>query len=633
MHTTHFSLRLLGDFEVLRDGERLSDRCRGKMRALLAYLAAESSRMHTRQALGALLWPEQDEEHARQSVRQALTSLRSVLGDRDGTASLFRVDRESVGLNPQGAHQIDVAALAPAAPTGCTPGVLHSRAACRRCHQVAAAHYRGPFLAGLSLPEAPEFESWLECKRQWFGQRAAEAFTHLAACYEQSGDPGRALQYARAQLRVEPWNEEAHRQVIRLLTLGGRRNAAIAHYRRVCTLLRDELGVEPEAQTRALYERARAGLIAPAPGQPVERLLGAGPAAPRVCPSAPPGHCGERRLLTVLSCEVRCAPEEDPEDLYVRSSRGLAAAAHLVRQQGGYVVESDGAGLTAYFGYPASCDEPSLRAVRAAVALRDSVAGEPRLRMRVHTDIVFVPPRLRGACDTDASLVGTAPRFARTLHGAAPDIDLAVSAGTHALVRDAIECRALPSHTLAGVGEAITLHEVLRVLDAPEPVGPAAAPAGVNPEPDFERQPAAAGEPGRRLALQITERVGAMLERLGRSKALVQLASNLGPQFSERRLGELLNRVGNLGLDPLTLAGELERLVASGMLESKTDGSATGYRFQEPMVREVAYRSQSRAQQRLYRTLLAGLEADAGPRAQPGKRRPRQIRPRASERR
>ena len=68
-----------------------------------------------------------------------------------------------------------------------------------------------------------------------------------------------ALRYARAQLRVERWEEEAHRQVIRLPALGGARNAALAHYRRMRTLLAEELGVEPEEASRSLHEAIRAG--------------------------------------------------------------------------------------------------------------------------------------------------------------------------------------------------------------------------------------------------------------------------------------------------------------------------------------------------------------------------------------
>jgi DNA-binding SARP family transcriptional activator/class 3 adenylate cyclase len=597
MHTARFSLRLLGGFEVLRDGKPLSGRCGGKMRALLGYLAAESAQPHTRRSLGAMLWPEQDEDHARQSLRQALTGLRAVLGDREGPASLLRIGRESIALNPDGPHEIDVTRLAALSPTGCTPGVFRSRADCRQCHQVAAAHYRGEFLAGLSVPDAPEFQSWLECKRQWFGRQAAEVFADLAACYEQSGQGERALEYARAQLRSDPWNEQAHRQVMRLLAAGGRRKDAIAHYRHVCTTLAEELGIEPEEETRALYERARRGLIEPVAALPIEPLAGPGSGEPCVCPAAAAGHAGERRVLTVLSCDAGCALGEDPEDLHRRSNERLAQAANSVRQHGGHVVESDGIGLTAYFGYPLPCEEPSLQAIRAAVALRESASGRQRLRTRVHTDVVFVPPRRRAACDPDASIVGTAPRYARALHRVAPEIDVAISASTYGMVRGAVECRSIPSQVLPDAAQPIALHEVVRILEATEQARPASS----------EESP-----------LRIAERVGARLDRLGRAKALVQLASNIGREFSEARLGQLLSQVQNLGLDAPTLAEELDRLVRLGIFQSWTEASVTCYRFRQPTVQEVAYRSQSRSQQRLYEKLLAGL-GSVGPRRPPRK--------------
>ncbi len=598
MRSTQFSLRLLGGFEVLRDGQPLSARCGGKMGALLGYLAAESAKTHTRRALGALLWPEQDEDHARQSLRQALTTLRRILGDCDGSRSLFRIDRESLGLNPKSVHEIDVAALDPVSPADCTPGVLRSRAACRECHRIAAVGYRGEFLAGLSVPDAPEFEIWLQSKRQWFSRRAAEVFADLAACYEQSGQLQRALQYARAQLRVDPWNEAAHRQVMRLLAIGGRRNAAIAHYKHVCTLLAEELGVEPEKETRALHEQVCSQRIGPDAAQPIDRLLPGEHGAPRLCDAAAPGHAGERRLLTVLSCEVRCETAEDPEVLHERSSGLLAEAARIVRRHGGHVVESDGIGLTAYFGYPVPCDHPSLQAVSAALALRDGAGGGQRLRTRIHSDLVFVPPRRRASCDIDATIVGTAPRFTRALHHQAPDIDLAVTANTHALVLGAVECRSVPSPALPAASEPQALHEVVRILEAPARI---------------------VSEPTGNMQLKTTERVAALLDQLGRAKPLVQLAAGIGQEFSETRLVQVLGQVQNLGLDPPALAEELEQLVSAGILHSWTQASATWYRFREPQVREAAYRSQSRARQRLYAKLLADLEPDARLRASAGK--------------
>ncbi len=600
MRNPRFSLQLLGGFEILRDGLRVSDRCGGKMRALLGYLAVESAQPHSRQALSTLLWPEQDEDHARQSLRQALTSLRTVLGDRRGPASLLRVDRDHVALNREGTHEFDIAALDPVRPLVPAAGILRERARCRECHQVAAARYRGPLLAGLSLPDAPEFESWLDLKRQWFNRRAAEIFAHLAACYEQSGDRERALTHARAQLAIDPWNEEAHRQVMRLLAAGGERNAAMAHYRAVRLRLAEELGVEPEEQTRVLCERVSAGRLERA-GTPPERLLGTDPGEARLCPSSPPGHTGERRALTVLTCEWRVGAQEDPESLHERAAGALAAAARVIREHRGEVVECDGAGLTAYFGYPSPCEQPSLQAVRAALAAHHGLAAQG-LRTRVHTDEVFVPARRRGSCDPDAAVVGTAPRAARALHLAAGEVDLAISANTYDLVREVIEGRALGGALVLPDGrEPLALYEVLGLRKPGSPTPPVPQGQGWKP-----------GEP---VPLAVTERIDAMLDGLGAGRYVLQLASCLAARFTERELATALCRVQHFGLDPQTLATALERLGELGVLEASIEGELRAYRFREPLVRAAVCRSQSRAQRQWYATLLREPQPPPGSRA------------------
>src|SRR5215207_9553885 len=87
------SLRLLGTFQVLREGTPVT-RFRGeKVRALLAYLATETDRPHARAALAALLWPEQPDDLALRNLTQALIRLRAALGD-EGT--LLESTREAL---------------------------------------------------------------------------------------------------------------------------------------------------------------------------------------------------------------------------------------------------------------------------------------------------------------------------------------------------------------------------------------------------------------------------------------------------------------------------------------------------------------------------------------------------------
>jgi predicted ATPase len=73
----------------------------------------------------------------------------------------------------------------------------------------------------------------------------------------QKGQKHSALDHAQQLLRQMPWNEEAHREVMELLALNGRRSEALKQFEICKQTLRDELGVDPSAETLALYERIK----------------------------------------------------------------------------------------------------------------------------------------------------------------------------------------------------------------------------------------------------------------------------------------------------------------------------------------------------------------------------------------
>src|SRR5437764_8393416 len=77
----------LGPFQVARDDKSVLGFESDKMRALLAYLVVEAGRPHHREALAALLWPDQTDTAARQNLRQALYIVRQAVdgGRESGT--------------------------------------------------------------------------------------------------------------------------------------------------------------------------------------------------------------------------------------------------------------------------------------------------------------------------------------------------------------------------------------------------------------------------------------------------------------------------------------------------------------------------------------------------------------------
>ena len=131
--------------------------------------------------------------------------------------------------------------------------------------------YGGEFLAGFHLAQAVAFDEWQAGEREWLHRRAVEAL-YAAACASEGNLPA-ALDYLQRLIKLEPWHEEAHRQLMRLLALNGQRSDALAQYATCRRVLQAELGVEPAPETRALYEQILRGqaLDGPAAWEVAER--------------------------------------------------------------------------------------------------------------------------------------------------------------------------------------------------------------------------------------------------------------------------------------------------------------------------------------------------------------------------
>lgn len=266
--TARLELCLLGSFQATLDGAPLNGIRSDKTRALLAYLAVESGRAHNRGALSALLWGESSEAAARASLRSSLSNLRQRLIRQltaDGDKPILNITRHSVRFDIDlDTCWLDVAefdALLNACHTHSHQELAHCPVCIARLEQ-AVELYQGDFLAGLALSDSPAFDEWRVIQQERYHQQMLIALEALAAHYVAIGNYAEAQEYVRRQLALEPWQEEAHRQLMHALALDGQRSAALAQYETCRRLLADELGVEPTAETEALYEEIRAGELA-----------------------------------------------------------------------------------------------------------------------------------------------------------------------------------------------------------------------------------------------------------------------------------------------------------------------------------------------------------------------------------
>ena len=128
----------------------------------------------------------------------------------------------------------------------------------------AAALYRGDLLAGMSVTEEP-WEAWLRESESGCASRPATAWP---GCSRTSGRPSHleaAIRTASQLLTLDPLQEPVHRTLMRLHAQLGQRGAALRQYQHCVSVLRSELGVEPEAETRQLYQEILQQRTAAAP--------------------------------------------------------------------------------------------------------------------------------------------------------------------------------------------------------------------------------------------------------------------------------------------------------------------------------------------------------------------------------
>jgi len=242
------SLSCLGPFQVSLDGQPVTTFKSVKVRALLVYLAVEADHPHPREVLAGLLWPDWPDRDALANLRYTLSDLRQAIGDREASPPFLLISRDTLQLNPVGDHWVDAAAF---------PKLTETDDLARMEEGVAL--YQGSFLEGFSVGDSAAFEEWALLTRERLARQMSAALHRLAAGYEQRGEYAKAASFARRQLELEPWDEAAHCQLMRALALDGKRSTALAQYEACCRLLAEELGIEPAAETTALYEQIRGG--------------------------------------------------------------------------------------------------------------------------------------------------------------------------------------------------------------------------------------------------------------------------------------------------------------------------------------------------------------------------------------
>jgi class 3 adenylate cyclase len=422
-------ISILGPVEAARCG-RAVDLGGPQQRALLALLAIRGGAIAPVDTLIDALWPDDPPASAAKIVQTYVSRLRKVLGEeaieRRGGGYALRAARESLDL-----FQFEDLAAA-------------DRPA------EALALWRGPALADLAALPALRLE--------------AERLEELRlAALEQRIDADLRAERSRevvAELRAlvgaHPLRERLRVLLMLALYRSGRQAEALAAYRDFREYLGHELALEPTSELRQLHlailrqdpalgPDAAPALVGARAGSAQNEGGEVSEASEDPWTRATP----DRRVVTVVFCDLAdstsLGEELDPEALRHVLVQYYRAASEVLTRHGGVVEKFIGDAVVAVFGVPQLHDDDALRAVRAAVELREKLNELSRplevkqriavaVRIGINTGEVISADTGRG----DAIVTGDAVNLAARLEQAASPGEIMLGATTLELVRDAV---------------------------------------------------------------------------------------------------------------------------------------------------------------------------------------------------
>jgi DNA-binding SARP family transcriptional activator len=250
---------LFGELKIRLNGQPIGGNATDKAKSMLAYLAVEAEKPHRREFLAEMFWPERPQGTARNNLRQALLTLRLSLGERDSEQPYLLPTSDDIQFNSQSPFYLDTREFDRLIRSTLT----HEHEllpACKICEDQlrrAVGCYQDDFLINASLPDLPDFESWVVIKRESYRRDYAMALHTLITMHERRGDYLEGSRFARRLVELEPWDEANHRILMRSLALGGMRSAALKQYQACKRVLAAEFRIEPSKETTELYNVIR----------------------------------------------------------------------------------------------------------------------------------------------------------------------------------------------------------------------------------------------------------------------------------------------------------------------------------------------------------------------------------------
>jgi DNA-binding SARP family transcriptional activator len=227
---------------------------KGKARTLFAMLVLNCGRDLSRDQILEYLWPDMDEERARNNFYVIWSAMKSALSpEADKNTPCPYADNSAGKCRsvPELVHS-DVAEFESLVEQAETSLAAGDKAAAIASYEKLYSIYRGDLLPG------DLYEDWFAAARDRYRQDFGDCMLSAGELLLENEDAARALKYVRKALDLDPWREDLYQMALRCQIATGQRSAAVETYFACKDKLGEELGLDPSQETSRLYDQVLA---------------------------------------------------------------------------------------------------------------------------------------------------------------------------------------------------------------------------------------------------------------------------------------------------------------------------------------------------------------------------------------
>jgi len=247
---------LFGKFNIAYGEKNTSIRAR-KVQELFIYLLMFRNYPQPRESLSEVLWGDQPAVISKKNLRQTLWHLQSAFREfRSSTGLQLLIDDGWIHIRLPTDFWLDTAEFEQVFDLVNPKQARELSAEDFEAMRSAVDLYRGDLLEGW-------YQDWCIFERERFQMMNLMLLDKLVQYCEIHGEYDAGLIYGWQILRHDHAYERAHRQIMRLYSMSGDRTQALHQYERCANALQDELGVEPSARTKQLYEQIQSDTFIP----------------------------------------------------------------------------------------------------------------------------------------------------------------------------------------------------------------------------------------------------------------------------------------------------------------------------------------------------------------------------------